>query len=172
VEAPMLIKINNLSEGTHKLEFKEKISELELTEPFSGNYLAEVKLTKLHNRIILDIDLKTKAFFECDRCGVNYKSNLQNTFQMVYLFGDSPEESDSDNIVYLSADNDKIKLNKELRDYAILSIPMKKLCREDCKGLCYRCGKNLNYGSCNCETQQVDLRWRPLVELKNKMNFN
>lgn len=168
----MMIKINNLNEGTHNLEFEEKIEELELKEPFSGNYLAEVKLIKLHNRVILDIDLKTTAFFECDRCGVNFKSNLQNRFQMVYLFGDSPDENGSDNIVYLSSDADKIKLNKELRDYAILSIPMKKLCREDCKGLCYNCGKNLNNGSCSCETQQVDLRWRPLVELKNKMDFN
>ncbi|MDO8548922.1 MAG: DUF177 domain-containing protein [Ignavibacteria bacterium] len=168
----MMIKINNLSEGTHHLEIEEKIDELELKEPFSGNYLVEVKLTKLHNRIILDIDLKTTAFFECDRCGVNYKSNLQNTFQMVYLFGDSPEESNSVNTVYLSSDIDKTKLNKELRDYAILSIPMKKLCSEDCKGLCFRCGKNLNDDSCDCKTQQVDLRWKPLVELKNKMDFN
>jgi len=168
----MVIKINNLNEGTHILEFEEKIDELELKEPFSGNYLAEVKLTKLHNRIILDIDLKTTAFFECDRCGVNHKSDLQNTFQMVYLFGDSPQKNDSDNIVCLPPDADKIKLNKELRDYAILSIPMKKLCREDCKGLCFGCGKNLNYGSCNCESKQVDIRWRPLVELKNKLNIN
>jgi uncharacterized protein len=172
MEAPMVIKISNLNEGIHNLEFEEKIDELELKEPFSGKYVAEVKLTKLHNRIILDINLNTTAFFECDRCGVNYNSNLQNKFQMVYLFGDFPVESDSDNIVYLPPDADKIKLNKELRDYAILSIPMKKLCSEDCKGLCYTCGKNLNDGSCDCESLQVDLRWRPLVELKNKMNFN
>ncbi len=168
----MVIKVNNLSEGIHYLEFEEKINELELKEPFSGNYHLEIKLTKVHNRVILDIDFKTKAFLECDRCGVNYKANLQNTFQMVYLFGDSPEKNDSDNIIYLAHDADKIKLNKELRDYAILSIPMKKLCKEDCKGLCFKCGKNLNSGSCNCESQQADVRWRPLVELKNKMNFN
>ncbi len=168
----MIIKISSLNEGTHNLDFEEKIDELELNEPFSGKFLAEVKLTKLHNRIILDINLKMPASFECDRCGVNYKCNLQNRFQMVYLVGDSPEESKSDNIIYLSPDTDKIKLNKEFRDYAILSIPLKKLCREDCKGLCYRCGKNLNDSSCDCETKQVDIKWQPLLELKNKMKFN
>ncbi|HSP86507.1 MAG TPA: DUF177 domain-containing protein [Ignavibacteriaceae bacterium] len=168
----MLIKVNNLNEGTHNLKFEEKIDELELKEPFTGNYQADIKVTKLHNRIILDIDLKTEAFFECDRCGVKFKSSPQNNFQMVYLFGDSPEDNGSDNIVYLSFDTDKIKLNKELRDYALLSIPMKKLCSEDCKGLCVRCGKNLNDDSCSCETQNVDSRWQPLIELKNKMNLN
>lgn len=167
-----MIKISNLSEGIHNLEFQEKIEELELKEPFSGTYYTEIKVTKLHNRIVLDINLETKAFFECDRCGVRFESNLNNNFQMVYLFGDSPEESNSDNLIYLPPDADRINLKKELRDYSILSIPMKKLCKEDCKGLCYRCGKNLNDDSCICEEQQIDSRWKPLVELKQKMNFN
>lgn len=168
----MMIKINNLSEGIHYLTFEGEINELELKEPFSGEYRTEVKLTKLHNRIILDINLETQAYFECDRCGVEFSSFLQNNFQMVYLFGDSPEGNDSDNIVYLPLDKDRIHLNKELRDYAILSVPMKKLCKEDCKGLCYRCGKNLNYGSCRCKAAEKDVRWQPLLELKNKVNFN
>ena len=168
----MVIKINNLNEGTHNLVFEEKFDDLELKEPFSGNYLAEIKLTKLHNRIVLDINLKTTASLECDRCGINYNSNLRNTFQMVYLFGDLPVKNDSDNVIYLPSNADKIKLNKELRDYALLSIPMKKLCKEDCKGLCYACGKNLNYGSCGCEARQVDIKWNPLIEIKKKLNFN
>jgi uncharacterized protein len=172
MEAPMMIKISNLSDGIHYLILEGDIKELELNEPFFGRYLSEVKLTKLHNRVILDIELKTEASFECDRCGVNFNCNLQNNFQMVYLFGDSPEVSDSDNIVYLAPDADKIKLAKEFRDYAILSIPMKKLCKEDCKGFCYSCGKNLNNGSCKCEERQVDPRWQPLMELKNRVNFN
>jgi len=88
------------------------------------------------------------------------------------LFGDSPADSDSDNLIYLPVDADKIKLDNELRDYAILSIPMKKLCNEDCKGLCYKCGKNLNNGSCDCESAEIDSRWKPLLELKNKVNYN
>jgi len=172
MEAPMMIKISNLNEGVHYLTFEGDIKELELKEPFTGKYNAEVKLNKLHNRIILDINLKTTADFDCDRCGINFNCSLQNNFQMVYLFGDSPEGNDSDNIIYLPLDADKIKLDKELRDYAILSVPMKKLCNEDCKGLCYSCGKNLNNGSCKCETKQADHRWQPLIELKNKVNFN
>jgi uncharacterized protein len=74
---------------------------------------------------------------------------------MVYLFGNVPESNDSDNVVYLPLDADKINLRKELRDYAILSVPMKKLCSDDCKGLCFKCGKNLNNGSCDCDAQQV-----------------
>lgn len=167
-----MIKISNLSEDLHNFEFENKIEELELKEPFLGNYLVSIELRKLHNQVVLNIVLSTRAVFECDRCGDSYGSNLQNNFQMVYLLGDAPVGDDSDNVVYLPPDADKINLRKELRDYAILSIPMKRLCSEECKGLCYRCGKNLNTGSCDCEAQQVDAKWQPLLELKKKMNFN
>jgi uncharacterized protein len=49
---------------------------------------------------------------------------------------------------------------------------MKKLCREDCKGLCNVCGKDLNDGDCNCDRSNADIRWLPLKELKNKLNNN
>jgi len=38
--------------------------------------------------------------------------------------------------------------------------------------LCYNCGKNLNEGACDCDKQQADPRWQPLIELKKKMNIN
>jgi len=167
----MVIKISGLKEGEHYYEFEDKIEELELEEPFFGKYSLNIKLQKFHNQILLDAELKTRTEFECDRCGVSYNTELRSNFQMVYLFGE-PGDNSSENTVYLSPDADKINLFRELRDYAILSIPMKKLCSADCKGLCYRCGRNLNDGPCTCEEQKSDPRWQPLVELKKKMNFN
>jgi uncharacterized protein len=168
----MNIKISGLNDGVYDFVFEENVSKLELKEPFFGNYIAKIELKKFHNQIILNSDIFTTAVFECDRCGTDFKANLHNKFQMVYLFGNSPVENNFDNTVYLSPDVDKINLFTELRDYAVLSIPMKKLCKEDCKGLCYTCGKNLNTGACDCNKQKIDARWQPLVELKKKMNFN
>ncbi|OGU29834.1 MAG: hypothetical protein A2057_17330 [Ignavibacteria bacterium GWA2_35_9] len=168
----MIIKISGLSDDVHDFVFEEKIEKLELKEPFFGNYVAKIELKKFHNQIILNSDIYTTAAFECDRCGADFKTNLQNKFQIAYLFGNYSEENNLENVVYLPLDTDKINLFTELRDYALLSIPMKKLCREDCKGLCYNCGKNLNEGACDCDKQQADPRWQPLIELKKKMNIN
>jgi len=168
----MIIKISGLSDDVHEFIFEGKIEKLELKEPFFGNYVAKIELKKFHNQIILNSDIYSTAAFHCDRCGTNFKADLKNKFQVVYLFGNYPEENNLENVVYLPLDADKINLFNELRDYALLSVPMRKLCKEDCKGLCYNCGKNLNEETCDCEKQQADPRWQPLIELKKKLNIN
>ena len=50
----------------------------------------------------------------------------------------------------------------------VLAVPMKNLCSEDCKGLCPKCGKNLNEGLCNCNEENIDPRWETIQKLKSK----
>jgi len=52
-----------------------------------------------------------------------------------------------------------------IRQHALLAVPMKPLCRQDCVGLCPTCGQNLNRGQCHCPPQEVDPRWAKLKEL-------
>jgi uncharacterized protein len=58
-----------------------------------------------------------------------------------------------------------LDLAEAVRQYALLTLPMKPLCREDCAGLCSSCGHNLNQGPCDCQPQIVDPRWSKLKEL-------
>jgi len=58
-----------------------------------------------------------------------------------------------------------IDLNEAIRQDTSLAIPMKPLCREDCAGICQKCGQNLNKGSCDCPPQVVDPRWSALSRL-------
>lgn len=51
-----------------------------------------------------------------------------------------------------------------------LGVPMKVVCREDCKGLCPKCGRNLNEGPCNCDLHEEDPRWEALKSLLQGMN--
>jgi uncharacterized protein len=62
--------------------------------------------------------------------------------------------------------DDQIDLNEVLREQFYLALPMKPLCREDCEGLCPKCGTNLNTGTCTCATQWEDPRLAPLRNLK------
>ena len=168
----MNIKISNLSDGIHNYKFEEAVSELGLEEPFIENLLVDAELKKSHNQVILDTKLSIKTSFNCDRCNKNFNTVLTSSYRMVYMFGTEPVDSGSINITYLSLETDKISIDNDVRDYALLSIPMKKLCKEDCKGLCTKCGKDLNDGDCGCQRNEIDNRWLPLLELKNKINTN
>ncbi len=166
----MIIKISNLSDGVHNLRFDENISEIGVDEPFYGNCNVEVELQKSHSQIVLNADLTLNANYQCDRCGCDLNSKVQTNYQMVYLFGNEPEGSNNMNLTYLPVDADKINIANDVRDYALLAIPMKKLCKEDCKGLCASCGKDLNYSECDCTNEGSDPRWQPLEKLRNKLN--
>ena len=168
----MFIKISNLRDGEYFYTFNESVKEIELELPFYDKFAASVKLSKIHNQVIIDAELSANVNFECDRCASLFKREVKANYKMVYLFSNNGEEADSLNITYLNPDADKIILNKDFRDYLILSVPMKKLCKDDCKGICIKCGKDLNEGDCNCGKEEVDTRWMPLIELKNKLNIN
>ncbi len=58
-----------------------------------------------------------------------------------------------------------LDLTEAIRQYALLAIPMKPLCGEDCAGLCPTCGYNLNQGPCGCLPQEADPRWSKLNKL-------
>ena len=64
----------------------------------------------------------------------------------------------------------EIDLNPAVREQILLQIPTSPLCREDCLGLCVRCGKDLNEGECGCDRAVVDPRWAALkgIQLQKK----
>ena len=164
------IKVSNLENGRYDYVFEGPVSELDISEPYQGNFLTAAALSKFDNQIILDTETKINASFVCDRCTGEFNSQIISNYRMIYLFRQEfdDDRNDKSDIVYLHPDTDKIELDEDIRDYALLAVPMKQLCSEDCKGLCPRCGKNLNEGPCNCKEENLDPRWEPLKELKIK----
>jgi uncharacterized protein len=61
---------------------------------------------------------------------------------------------------------DGLFLADVLAEQVLLAIPMKVICRSDCRGLCPHCGANLNSDECRCESQTADQRLAPLARLK------
>lgn len=162
------IKISNLANGRYDYDFEGKASDLEIYEPYIGNFKTDVALTKFDNQIILDSETGITANLICDRCAKEFHSVIKSYYRMIYLFRTNYNDNEKEDIIYLHPDKDKIDLDKDIRDYAILAVPMKKLCSDDCKGLCPKCGKNLNEGSCNCSEKIIDHRWEQLEKLKSK----
>ena len=62
-----------------------------------------------------------------------------------------------------------LALEDVLREQVLISLPAKTLCRQDCKGLCPGCGKNLNAEACICESAPTDARWSALADLRNRI---
>jgi len=62
-----------------------------------------------------------------------------------------------------------VLLEDALREQVLLAAPIKVICREDCKGLCPQCGKNLNTDQCSCAEPVVDERWTALKDLRSKL---
>ena len=64
-----------------------------------------------------------------------------------------------------------LSLEDVVREQVLLSLPSRTLCRPDCKGLCPRCGQNLNQAECSCEPAPVDARWNALAGLADKLEL-
>lgn len=62
-----------------------------------------------------------------------------------------------------------IDLEPMVRDLVALSMPLNPVCKQDCKGLCATCGKDLNEGPCSCVQDETDPRWAALSELRDKL---
>ena len=59
-----------------------------------------------------------------------------------------------------------IELEDVLREQILLALPMQRICREDCKGICPACGQNRNQGPCNCKMEDAAGRWAALRNLE------
>jgi uncharacterized protein len=163
------INISNLSQGTHEYKLSKKAVDLELQENFIGDVAAHVTLEKSSRQILLRARIMSHALFQCDRCLDEFKKEISPAFQLVYVWDVQEHSAESDeDIRTLTSDTIMIDISDAVRDSALLAVPLKLLCREDCAGLCQRCGKNLNHtadGSCDCGPGEVDSRWNKLAGL-------
>ncbi|WOC31060.1 MULTISPECIES: YceD family protein [Caproicibacterium] len=104
----------------------------------------------------------------CDRCTSQINRRFTYRFSHTLVEALSNEQdADDDQYVVLEADG-SLDLDRLLTEDILLELPTKFLCREDCKGLCPTCGKNLNDGPCGCSQHQIDPRLEVLKQLIDK----
>jgi uncharacterized protein len=115
---------------------------------------------------------------ECGRCLELYTASLDQELDLFYLPhvpGQLEEQEDdvalSDRDVVVGYyEGERLDLGEVVREQLFLALPLKPLCREDCRGLCPTCGKNLNTGACGCPPPETpeDPRLSPLRGLIDK----
>jgi len=159
----MRIQIAGLSEGIHDYHFETTSSDLALGDQFVGPVTVDTKLDKSGRQILLRGKVTAMSSVQCDRCTTPFTKNLSPSYQMYYVW-DEPDAAafDPSEVQVIPAGLSTIALDEDVRQTILLALPLKILCREDCRGLCPRCGKNLNDGPCSCTEQDSEPRWDQL----------
>ena len=133
----------------------------------------EVRLMRTDRGILAKGTLHTEAEVTCSRClslfnrplALNIEEEYFPTLDVVSGASLSlPEEPGC----FIIDEHHLLDLTEAVRQYALLVIPMKPLCCEDCAGLCPNCGHNLNLGPCDCPPQPLDPRWAALTKSASK----
>ena len=110
---------------------------------------------------VLDAEVSFDFSIPCDRCAERIDRRYHYSFSHILV--KSPQDTNEDG--YIEVKNDTLDLDELLREDILLELPTKFLCREDCRGLCPACGKNLNEGPCGCGASEGDPRMQILRNL-------
>jgi uncharacterized protein len=112
--------------------------------------------------------VRTVGQFVCDRCLEEFTRPIEEQTRVV--FSSSPEmvELASEEIHPLTRDAVEIDITGDIRDALILALPVKSVCKPDCRGLCPQCGADLNKEGCRCGPPARDARWAALDKFIKK----
>jgi uncharacterized protein len=163
----MKIQLSGISEGIHEYKFNVAAGELTLGDQFHSDLGVEVILDKTPTQVLLTSHIHAVGIFMCDRCVARFEMELSPSYTMLYVFeGVELDRLDPAEFQIISATENTLDITEDVRQTILLSVPLKLLCNERCKGLCPNCGRNLNEGSCSCKEDDVDERWEQLRQLR------
>lgn len=137
-------------------KFSDGFEEYEVLEPL----VLDGSLTRIGDIIYLDSIVKGVINLECSRCLEKFPYVVD--LEIHEKLTDNPENKD-DEIIFIN--DDELDICEIVENNIIVSLPMKRLCKEDCKGLCSICGVNLNVTTCNCHEENIDPRLEKLKDL-------
>ncbi len=172
----MFFKISDLQVGKVRfeetfapgaIEFFEK--QLKQTAPHESSGVAQMSEATLEIRVTGHI--KTRMEAACDRCLEPASFGLEADFSLPYRPASLMPSGDEVVIAKDETDvgfyqGEGLELADVLREEVLLLLPMQRVCREDCKGICPVCGQNRNQVDCDCHQEPVDDRWAGLRNLQ------
>ena len=133
--------------------------------PVSEPVLASGRVRNTAGVLELSGTIKTTLHGVCDRCAAAFARPVEHSIEAVLVT--SMESDDFENPWVFELVENCADLDDILTTAFVLNMDQKLLCREDCKGLCCRCGKNLNEGTCDCRPEP-DSRFAVLQQLLDK----
>jgi uncharacterized protein len=149
----VIVKIHlpTYPQGVHKIA--ETVSAVDLAldpDVFDMPIQTLLTLDRHDPYLQFTFGVEAQATLECDRCLTKFHYPLTVQAPMLYVLGRTAaaDEPDDPEIAYVPAKAVELDITADLRDFIILAMPGKHLCKDDCRGLCLECGADLNTQTC------------------------
>lgn len=132
-----------------------------------------VRLLRTNRSILVTGRLETVSRDTCSRCLEEFDHAATLDVEEEYLLpkdagNEQPSAPQGEAGVFAIDENNILDLSEAVRQYTLMAVPMKSVCRQDCAGLCGLCGRNLNQGACGCTPVHPDSPWAQLQGLLPK----
>jgi uncharacterized protein len=139
----------------------------EVVEEHHGKHKV-LKDIRLRGRLSAEVEL------DCARCLEPVAQEIVREFELLYRPQGADAGRDELSVTDAEAEigyyqGDGLLLEDVLREQVLLALPVKITCRDDCKGLCPQCGKNLNQEQCSCAAPAEDPRWAALKDIRGRL---
>ena len=167
----MKIDISGYREGEYFLEISEKSESISLESlVVKSEVNVNLRLFKTSNSIVVRVEANCVVEFDCDLCLEKFPYDLNTEFDILYKYVfdkyTNDDESDEDNVFFITPDTKYLDITEILRDNLLLSVPMKKV-PEEKDGNCVFCGMNTDEILKNYKEENVSPIWEKLNKLKN-----
>ncbi len=148
-------------------QFELDLSEMEFygTHPLAEPVCVEGSVSNHAGLLMMTGNAETVLHVNCDRCGKPFLKTMSIPFE--HMLADHLEDEENDEIILLKAG--VLDAGDAVTDDVVYGMDSSNLCKEDCKGRCFRCGKDLNEGPCDCKPE-VDPRMAVLAKLLEKQD--
>lgn len=175
----MKINIHDIPEAGLVLDFKDEGKNIEelagrLDFSFLSPVSAHLEISSSEGMVNVNGDLRARLLLGCSRCLKEFQSDIDTDFSVIYMPGNEKEtekELKPGDLEVNYLDGHELDTTEILLAQLSLEVPIKPLCREDCKGLCPKCGADLNASACACvsgEEAKTDSRFAKLKDFKVK----
>lgn len=173
------LRVDDITAEARELSFAEPEHEinraLDLGAAREYHLDAPVQVTISYYRagteLFLSGSIDTVATAACARCAEEFSAANRRPFRYVLApkslgYGDDEANLNADDLEFSLYDGDEVDLTPLIREQVLLALAARPLCREDCRGLCPRCGANLNEGDCGCPAETSDPRLAVMRKIK------
>lgn len=166
----MTLELSRLKDAQTDFDFSFPAGEIGLdieTARLKDAVNIKGKIQKQSARTVIEGEIFAGAEIECSRCLKLIEKNLEISFKASFVIEEFYTQAieaqlNEDDLEVSLFDGDKIDLRELAREQILLDLSANIYCREDCKGLCQKCGGNRNLIDCSCEQKEIDPRWAKL----------
>ncbi len=170
----MIIDLGNLGKTAKRVDLTFDPVEIDLeseTVKLTGKTDFSGEIERVGAKSHLSGVIKTNASLDCTRCLDPIKKHFEFSFRAIFS---DPNDTDTSVEVEVRGDEldesplggGKVDAAEIVREQILLELPEQIFCAKDCKGLCPKCGENLNLIDCKCADEDVDPRWAALKNVK------